>query len=300
MATISGGLLISGNILFGGLYSTNTPPKAISPGYLISGNILFADGSYVASGSKVFSSAFNIGGSGVFFSDNYVKLYNTKTYTTSALISPSARPGASGDTGFLIVIGFYTDFEGSPRSVVADEDGVQFTDYTYGPDIKSWLWDFGDGQTSSEQSPIHFYSTGGVYTVSLTVTSVNDEQAYLSKENYITVTEKLPGTLKIYPVATNQRVTAYRSGSDDKLQIKVQLFGNNKTGLSYLKDVPLMLKLNFSGWQPYETDVTDATGSQIIYHSCQDITSIDNCLGYVVATIDNKTYKSNIVRFNFV
>jgi PKD repeat protein len=33
----------------------------------------------------------------------------------------------------------------------------------------SWLWDFGDGQTSSEQSPVHVYMKEATYTVSLTV-----------------------------------------------------------------------------------------------------------------------------------
>lgn len=32
----------------------------------------------------------------------------------------------------------------------------------------SWVWDFGDGQTSTEQNPKHTYTTDGIYTVSLT------------------------------------------------------------------------------------------------------------------------------------
>lgn len=35
--------------------------------------------------------------------------------------------------------------------------------------INSWEWDFGDGQTSTEQNPVHFYSKGGIYTVILSV-----------------------------------------------------------------------------------------------------------------------------------
>lgn len=35
----------------------------------------------------------------------------------------------------------------------------------------SWLWDFGDGSTSTLQNPSHTYSVGGVYTVCLTVTN---------------------------------------------------------------------------------------------------------------------------------
>lgn len=35
-------------------------------------------------------------------------------------------------------------------------------------DAKSYYWDFGDGQTSTEESPIHKYSGKGVYTIILT------------------------------------------------------------------------------------------------------------------------------------
>lgn len=38
-------------------------------------------------------------------------------------------------------------------------------------DINTWLWDFGDGNQSSEQNPQHTYANAGQYTVTLTVTS---------------------------------------------------------------------------------------------------------------------------------
>jgi PKD repeat protein len=49
---------------------------------------------------------------------------------------------------------------------------VTFTDLSYDPDgyIASWLWDFGDGTTSTTQNPVHTYAVDGTYTVSLTVT----------------------------------------------------------------------------------------------------------------------------------
>ena len=49
---------------------------------------------------------------------------------------------------------------------------VSFTDTSSDGDgnITSWLWDFGDGQTSNLQNPAHAYSGAGSYTVSLTVT----------------------------------------------------------------------------------------------------------------------------------
>lgn len=42
-----------------------------------------------------------------------------------------------------------------------------FSDRSIGAD--TWLWNFGDGSTSSLQNPTHYYNTSGSYTVSLTV-----------------------------------------------------------------------------------------------------------------------------------
>lgn len=50
----------------------------------------------------------------------------------------------------------------------------QFTDlssFDPGDPIISWEWDFGDGETSSEQNPIHVYSGTGTFFVTLDVTT---------------------------------------------------------------------------------------------------------------------------------
>jgi PKD repeat protein len=47
---------------------------------------------------------------------------------------------------------------------------VQFTD-TSTNQPTSWLWNFGDGSTSSLQNPVHTYTTSGVYTVRLDATN---------------------------------------------------------------------------------------------------------------------------------
>ena len=46
---------------------------------------------------------------------------------------------------------------------------VQFFDQTSNPNAVAWLWDFGDGNTSTDQNPVHTYVTAGTYQVSLTV-----------------------------------------------------------------------------------------------------------------------------------
>ncbi len=63
---------------------------------------------------------------------------------------------------------------------------VAFTD-TSTPntaEISSWAWDFGDGATSTEQSPSHTYTALQTYTVSLTITTAHGTDDEI-KENYI-------------------------------------------------------------------------------------------------------------------
>ncbi|HBS86519.1 MAG: hypothetical protein A2W91_20080 [Bacteroidetes bacterium GWF2_38_335] len=53
-----------------------------------------------------------------------------------------------------------------------DGPTINFTDLSTDPNghsIVSWSWQFGDGQNSSLQNPVHVYSSTAVYTVSLTV-----------------------------------------------------------------------------------------------------------------------------------
>lgn len=49
---------------------------------------------------------------------------------------------------------------------------------------QAWFWDFGDGNTSEEESPAHAYDVPGVYTVSLTVTNTLGTDTYTLEVEY--------------------------------------------------------------------------------------------------------------------
>ena len=49
---------------------------------------------------------------------------------------------------------------------------IDLSDIVNEIELDSWLWNFGDGNTSSESTPVHTYSQGGSYDVSLTVTNI--------------------------------------------------------------------------------------------------------------------------------
>ena len=63
---------------------------------------------------------------------------------------------------------------------------VNFTDESTG-NIEEWMWDFGDGGTSVDQSPTHQYSEAGTYTVTLSVVDDQQETDDEVKEDYIEV-----------------------------------------------------------------------------------------------------------------
>ncbi|MDP2540785.1 PKD domain-containing protein [Tenacibaculum discolor] len=68
---------------------------------------------------------------------------------------------------------------------------VNFTDESTieGNDtVGEWLWNFGDGNTSTEQNPTHTYESAGVYNVSLTIkTAITGFTRTETKANFIQV-----------------------------------------------------------------------------------------------------------------
>jgi PKD repeat protein len=102
------------------------------------------------------------------------------------------------------------DFIGSANSIPAGS-AVQFTDRSKNI-VRGWLWDFGDGETSTEQNPSHTYSTTGTYTVSLTVLGTNGEVTE-TKSGYIIVGStgildiKKDNNIVLFPNPASERCT---------------------------------------------------------------------------------------------
>jgi hypothetical protein len=89
---------------------------------------------------------------------------------------------------------------------------VRFQNFSTGPLIR-YLWDFGDGTTSVEKSPIHTYQQDGLYSVKLNILTSLGAQGITIKNNYITVSdqERIP-FFYVTPLVGYSRQTAIGMG----------------------------------------------------------------------------------------
>jgi len=84
------------------------------------------------------------------------------------------------------------DFSATPTSGLAPLP-VNFTDLSVSYDgITSWTWNFGDGETSSKQNPIHIYNQNGVYTVKLKVYESDGDNDTKTKVDYVIIPNQPP------------------------------------------------------------------------------------------------------------
>jgi PKD repeat protein len=111
---------------------------------------------------------------------------NPGTYTVTLTGSGPAGSSTVTKTGYIVVGGgtpFQAEFVSSTRRGSIPLTSY-FTNRSVG-NIVSWLWDFGDGTTSTLKNPSHTYTAIGNYTVKLTATASNGDTRTETKQNYI-------------------------------------------------------------------------------------------------------------------
>ncbi|MFA5415034.1 MAG: PKD domain-containing protein, partial [Methanoregula sp.] len=106
---------------------------------------------------------------------------------------------------------------------------VQFTDKSTGTPT-SWLWDFGDSSTSTEQNPVHTYTTGGTYSVNLTVTNDKGTNT-ITWPGYITVMAPLPNYNNIFFSVANDAGAKYNAYGNNTYYVS---FKGANSGLNAL------------------------------------------------------------------
>lgn len=156
----------------------------------------------------------------------------THVYTTVGTFSPVLTVGnaigtasttvmtlsGTSDTYTQLVVNFATitaSFTAAPLMGYIPLT-TRFTDQSTG-DANSWGWTFGDGQTSSEQHPVHvYYTNAGAATVTITQTGYSDDYwLRYGLRNYWKMEEStgtgakddLLSTLDLTPSATVDQIT---------------------------------------------------------------------------------------------
>lgn len=111
------------------------------------------------------------------------------------------------------------------KEVVYVGDVVNFTNKSI--DSESYLWDFGDGKTSTEVNPTHAYEAAGTYTITLTGTTKKKSMSYHTE-----ITVKRPNEFVVnnshYPI-TEFKVLRGEAGDG----MNYNLYFYNKNELIY-------------------------------------------------------------------
>src|SRR5207244_2496041 len=80
--------------------------------------------------------------------------------------------------------------------------------------IASWSWNFGDGQTATQQNPSHTYAAGGSYTVTLTVKDNQNASSSPASKTVNVSAPNQPPTAAFTPSCTGLTCTFTDQSSD--------------------------------------------------------------------------------------
>lgn len=143
--------------------------------------------SFSGSGTGVTNWQWNFGDGSVSSQQNPAHVYNSTGSFNVTMIATN-NFGCS-DT---VVQNNYINIGTSlvPNFSVTNATGCDSLTTNFTPLVQnatSWLWDFGDGSTSTQQNPAHFYSATGNYTITLTVTTASGCNGTATYTNAIVV-----------------------------------------------------------------------------------------------------------------
>lgn len=221
------------------------------------------------------------------------------------LISLSAIASAS-----TVQTAYITNQGSSNISVVISGNAplsVQFMDSSQ--NATGWKWDFGDGYTSTEQNPKHYYIKAGNYTVNLTASNRNGTNSRFARITvlqypvYAYITNHNSGTVSIIDTATKKVTDTLPVGinpfgitvSSDGSKVYVANNGSNTvsvidtsinkvTATVPVGNQPVGVAVNPDGTKVYVTNVGDNT-----------ISVIDTTTNAVIASIPVGTYPTGVV-----
>ena len=200
----------------GGTGPTDPAPVAIFSGSPLSGPVPLTVGFLSASTNATthvwdFDNDGSPDDSGTSVSHTY---NDTGIYTVSLTVTGSGGTDSTTKTDYITVnaVEPTAAFFGAPTSGTPPLR-VEFTNISSQYNQSNWA--FGDGETSTDDSPVHTYSNAGIYDVSLSVTGEGGSKT-VNQSAYITLTD-----ITTPAIILDSKYTSTSTGANVALDIKV-------------------------------------------------------------------------------
>lgn len=189
-------------------------------------------------------------------------------------------PNANADPGFACEGGGGNIAPTAAFSFAADVLTVTFTDESTDADgtVASWSWDFGDGNTASEQNPVHAYAANGTYIVALTVT--DDLGATGATSQAVTVNDGTGGGAMHIESITTTVVRSGGAGNAEATFLVLDDVGSPVAGAT----VTGVFSGDLSG---EDSGVTDASGEVVLISD--DVVTRPTDLGICASSVTHAT-----------
>lgn len=194
----------------------------------------------------------------VFPADQYLTDYDQTTsdhYPVLSRYTLSGSGDGGGDTNSAPVASFtYSctdlscDFDGTGSS---DSDGS----------ITGYSWDFGDGSTNTGSTVSHTYSSGGTYTVTLTVT--DDDGATANDAQEVSVSQD-SGSEEIVLSASGYKAQGLQ-------KVDLSWSGATSTNVDIYRDGSIIITTANDG--EYTDNINSRGGGSYTYQLCEEATT---------------------------
>lgn len=133
------------------------------------------------------------------------------TYAVSLIATSTTGQKDTVVATITIVGNPSVDFSATPLNACEDDNTINFTNLSNGG--VSYIWDFGDGYSSTIQNASHTYQSPGLFNVKLVATNNFGCQGIAIKSNYITIRPKPAAVINVSQTSSCNTNTSFQFSS---------------------------------------------------------------------------------------